>query len=155
MEDGTFKRRFATRCACLAAPWAEAHVYRQPVAPQPGVRAGNLRFRKDQSRVASTPTRFKAGARWTGHASCYRLRLMRGERDAKKYELWHSESEGGHAFFCCEHNTARAQLEPDAKLVWTVDAISYADARRKLNEHMGWGPYEPAPEFARDVEENY
>ena len=80
---------------------------------------------------------------------------MNSGREAKKYELWHSESEGGYAFFCCIHTTARAQLEKDARLVWTVDAISYAEARRKLNAHMGWEPYEPAPEFARDVEENY
>jgi hypothetical protein len=86
---------------------------------------------------------------------CPRYSTMPGERVAKKYELWHSESGGGHTFFCSDSPTARRLLEADARLIWTVDAISYADARRKLNEHLDWGPYEPAPEFVRWVEENY
>jgi len=81
---------------------------------------------------------------------------MANERAAKTYELWHSEAEGCHSFFCSENSDHhRAQNAPDARLVWTVDAISYADARRKLNEHMGWGPYEPPPESVRYLEENY
>ncbi len=80
---------------------------------------------------------------------------MNNLRKTKRYELWQSESGGCLTFFCCDSSSARAQLEEDAQLIWTVDAVSYADARRKLNEHMGWGPYEPAPEFVRYLEETY
>ena len=81
---------------------------------------------------------------------------MPNERAPKRYELWFSETACSHSFFCSEHSDHhRAQNERDARLIWTVDAISYADARRKLNEYMGWEPYEPPPECAQYLEENY
>jgi hypothetical protein len=78
---------------------------------------------------------------------------MEEVRSAKQYELWESIA-GGWSFFVADSHHHQ-HLEPDAKLVWTVDAVSYADARWKLNVYMGWEPYEPPQEFADYLNQIY
>ena len=38
-------------------------------------------------------------------------------------------------------DAARRLADPDARLVWTVEAVSHFDAMTKYYEHMGWGKY--------------
>ena len=60
----------------------------------------------------------------------------------KTYELWHAASNNSYAFF--ERGAPhRGQLEPDAELVWTVEAASWDEACTKRNEHLGYEPYKP------------
>jgi hypothetical protein len=63
-----------------------------------------------------------------------------------KYELWHSESDSSYAFFAVGHRHNAGELPSDAKLIWTVEAETSQDARRKQHEFLGWEPYQPATE---------
>ena len=65
-----------------------------------------------------------------------------------KYELWGHEEEGevvGYTFFPVDEMYERRLqlLEPNSKLVWTVEASAYDDAMRLYHERMGWEPYKP------------
>jgi len=60
------------------------------------------------------------------------------------HELWESiDPVTGavcHAFFLAK-NRATQPLEPGAKLIWTVEANSHAEAMSKFYEHMNWRIY--------------
>ena len=64
-----------------------------------------------------------------------------------KWELWHSESESSYAMIPLsntdEETLARRSLEPDAKVVFTVEAETWDEAAQARNEFLGWGPYIP------------
>ena len=58
-----------------------------------------------------------------------------------KYELWkHGD---GYSFFPSDNMSARGLLEPDATLVWTVEAHSWDEAQRLKHEFLGLEPYKP------------
>lgn len=58
-----------------------------------------------------------------------------------RYELWHSESEGCHTFF--PSNQRPDDLEPDARLIWTVEAATWEEAQAAKHQFLGWEPYRP------------
>lgn len=58
-----------------------------------------------------------------------------------RYELWYSESESSCALLH-EGGIASDHLkEPDAKVIWTVEAETYEEALQKRNDFLGWGEY--------------
>jgi hypothetical protein len=61
---------------------------------------------------------------------------------ASKHELWKEEDADAteYAFFLSRHRDMQ-QLGPNAQLIWTVDADSYAEAMTKYYEFMDWGKY--------------
>jgi len=60
------------------------------------------------------------------------------------YELWHSESEGGHTFFPSSQRPE--DLPDDARLIWTVEASSWEAAQTAKHDFLGWEPYRAMPE---------
>jgi hypothetical protein len=63
-------------------------------------------------------------------------------RPTTKYELW--KRGDSYSFFPCDNVSARKLLEPDATLVWTVEAGSWDEAQRLKHEFLGLEPYKPA-----------
>jgi len=59
-----------------------------------------------------------------------------------KYELW--KEGNGYSFFPSDNMSARKLLQPDATLVWTVEARSWEEAQRLKHEFLGIEPYKPA-----------
>lgn len=59
----------------------------------------------------------------------------------KRYELWHSESEGCHTFFPA--NQRPADLTADARLIWTVEADTWENAQTAKHEFLGLEAYQP------------
>jgi hypothetical protein len=58
-----------------------------------------------------------------------------------RYELWYSESASSYGLLY-EGDTASDHLkEPDAKVIWTVEAEKYEDALQKRNDFLGWDEY--------------
>jgi hypothetical protein len=57
------------------------------------------------------------------------------------YELWHSPTTSAYSFFERGHHSQGVVLEPDAVLLWTVEASSPEEATAKRNKHLGWEPY--------------
>jgi hypothetical protein len=58
-----------------------------------------------------------------------------------RYELWYSESASSYALLY-EGDTVSDHLkEPDAKVIWTVEADTYEEALQKRNDFLGWGEY--------------
>ena len=47
------------------------------------------------------------------------------------------------SFFPACNRQARTLVEPDATLVWFVEASSWAEAMARYHEWRGWGPYRP------------
>ncbi|MCA8987878.1 MAG: hypothetical protein KDA78_09575 [Planctomycetaceae bacterium] len=45
------------------------------------------------------------------------------------------------SFFPIINRSAASQLEPEATLIWTVDAGSWLEAMTKYHEWRGWKPY--------------
>jgi len=62
-----------------------------------------------------------------------------------KYELWESIEGGGYSFFPADNASARALLEPDDRLIWTVEANSWEEASQAQYNYLGWGHYHPMP----------
>lgn len=60
-----------------------------------------------------------------------------------KYELWESIEGGGYSFFPADNASARALLEPDDRLIWTVEANSWEEASQAQYNYLGWGQYKP------------
>jgi hypothetical protein len=62
------------------------------------------------------------------------------------HELWASASASSQTFCLAgpPGDRNRALLEPDAQLIWTVEADNAFDAMTKYYEHMGWGRYKSA-----------
>lgn len=64
-----------------------------------------------------------------------------------KYELWQTEDEQGnvksYSLFPEDKESARRLLEPNAKLIWTVEATSYEEACSRRNEFLQWESYTP------------
>lgn len=58
-----------------------------------------------------------------------------------KFELW--SHEGGHTFFDEDNESARSHLEADAKLIWTVEAATWEEAKEKRLEFLWPEPYSP------------
>lgn len=54
------------------------------------------------------------------------------------YQLWYSDEETSYAFFSKGDPANMALLEPDAKLIWEVDAESWEDAVAKQARYLGW-----------------
>ena len=61
------------------------------------------------------------------------------ETSATKFELW--KLGAGYTFFQEDNERARRLLEPGAVLAWTVEAKSWDEARARMHEFLGWGPY--------------
>jgi hypothetical protein len=61
------------------------------------------------------------------------------------HELWeHTEDDGTEYTFCYagpQGAAARRRLHAEAKLVWTVWAVSHFDAMARYYERQGWGAY--------------
>lgn len=60
------------------------------------------------------------------------------------HELWDDSEDEGRWTFCLAGpmgNGARSLLGANARLIWTVDAASHAEAMTRYHEHMGWGEY--------------
>ena len=62
-----------------------------------------------------------------------------------KYELWHSKHGDCdvHSLMAQDALDKQVTLEPNAVVIWTVDAASWDEARRKQHEFLGWEPYKP------------
>jgi hypothetical protein len=58
-----------------------------------------------------------------------------------KYELWSEED--GYSFFPEDNESARRLLGSKAKLIWTVEAATWDEARTKQHEFLGWDRYDP------------
>jgi len=58
-----------------------------------------------------------------------------------RYELW--QDEGTLSFFANGDDSMRRLLSPAARLVWTCDACTWADAQALKHQHLGWEPYKP------------
>lgn len=58
-----------------------------------------------------------------------------------KHELW--KEENGYTFCLAASlgEGARASMDSDAKLIWTVEADSHFEAMTKYYEFMDWGEY--------------
>lgn len=67
-----------------------------------------------------------------------------------KHELWKEET--GYTFCLAGSmgDSARDTMDPNAKLIWTVEASSHFEAMTKYYEFMGWGEYKT--EFELDKE---
>lgn len=63
------------------------------------------------------------------------------ETAATRFELW--KLSAGYTFFPEDNEGARKLLEPGATLAWTVEARSWDEARARMHEFLGWGPYKP------------
>ncbi|MGQ0468169.1 MAG: hypothetical protein ACT4QG_22985 [Sporichthyaceae bacterium] len=73
------------------------------------------------------------------------------------HELWDDhdeEGQWGYWTFCLagpHGDDARAMLNPDARLTWTVEAATHFEAMTLYYEHQGWGTYttinEPMPSY--------
>jgi hypothetical protein len=63
--------------------------------------------------------------------------------DTTVYQLWHTAT--GHAFFEEGNDAARGLVGPDGRLVWSVRARTWDEARRRMHAFLGWPPYRPAP----------
>jgi hypothetical protein len=65
-----------------------------------------------------------------------------------KYELWHSPNGRTDIYTLLAAGAPRAAalLEPDATVVWTVEAETWDEACRKQHEFLGWDPYKPMTE---------
>jgi hypothetical protein len=63
-----------------------------------------------------------------------------------KYELWGTPDKTSLLFTGAdeiENCKRQNMIEPDAELIWTVDADSYDEAMTLYYEYMGWGIYKP------------
>ena len=60
---------------------------------------------------------------------------------ATTYQLWHTSA--GHAFFEEGNQTARGLVGPDGKLIWSVKASTWDEARSRMHDYLGWPPYRP------------
>lgn len=58
-----------------------------------------------------------------------------------KYELWYSESKGTYMLLFEGDTASDRSKEADAKVVWTVEAETYEEARQRRNDYLGWGEY--------------
>ncbi len=67
-----------------------------------------------------------------------------------KHELW--KEENGYTFCLAGSmgDGARALMDSNAKLIWTVEADSHFEAMTKYYEFMDWGNYKT--EFEQDKE---
>lgn len=61
-----------------------------------------------------------------------------------KYELWQS-LDGDYSFFPTDNVSAKALLEPDDTLIWSVEANSWEEACQAQYTYLGWGQYKPMP----------
>jgi hypothetical protein len=59
-----------------------------------------------------------------------------------KYELWHGQ-DGHYSFFAVDNDSARKMLDPDDRLIWTVEAQSWEEASQAQYDYLGWGEYRP------------
>lgn len=64
-----------------------------------------------------------------------------------RYGLWKHVDQGV-SLTCIELDAyeeyvRQGVIEPDAKLIWTVDADSHNEASTLYHEHMGWESYKP------------
>ena len=69
--------------------------------------------------------------------------MMKEKIHKLKHELW-KEADGNGFTFCLAGSMgdgARKLLEPEAKLIWTVEASSYFEAMTAYYEFMNWGTY--------------
>ena len=63
-----------------------------------------------------------------------------------KYELWHSQDGRSDIYTLLAVGAGRGALEPSAIVVWTVEAETWDEARRRQHEFLGWEPYQPVTE---------
>jgi hypothetical protein len=65
-----------------------------------------------------------------------------------KYELWHSRDGQSDIYTLLAVGASRDRSlpEPDARVVWTVEADTWDDACRQQHEFLGWEPYKPMTE---------
>lgn len=62
-----------------------------------------------------------------------------GDDGRTTFQLWHTAS--GHAFFEEGNAAARSLVGPDGRLVWSVRAKNWDEARRRMHAFLGWPPY--------------
>lgn len=70
-----------------------------------------------------------------------------------RYELWGTPDRTSLTFTGAEaisNYKRQGAVEPDAKLIWTVDADSYNEASTLYHEYMGWEPYRPMDEHVEE-----
>jgi hypothetical protein len=64
-----------------------------------------------------------------------------------KWELWLSESESSYSVIPVsgteEEALARRHLEPDAQMVFMIEAETWDEAAQARNDFLGWGTYVP------------
>ena len=64
-----------------------------------------------------------------------------------KYELWNAASASSYMLLF-EGDTASDHVkEPDAKVIWTVEAETYEEALQKRNDFLGWGEFKKQTYF--------
>ena len=68
-----------------------------------------------------------------------------------KYQLWRSQ-DGSYSFFPEDNRGAQALLDPDDRLIWTVEADSWAAACQAQYDYLGWGTYCPEAETSGSEE---
>lgn len=67
-----------------------------------------------------------------------------------RYEFWSSELGNCYTFFRADPEDERPLLEPDAKLLWSVEATSWFEAQQHKCRYLGLEPYR-APEGTEDI----
>ena len=63
-----------------------------------------------------------------------------------RFELWYSAATNSYSFIGEGRADRELVTEPDAVLVWVVDAPTELEAMRRRNEYLGLEPYNPMQE---------
>ena len=65
-----------------------------------------------------------------------------------KYELWHVRDGDADVYTLLPSGASHDQalLESSARVIWSVEARTWDDARQRQHEFLGWEPYKPAAE---------
>jgi hypothetical protein len=72
------------------------------------------------------------------------LRIKENLDAVRKFELWQSRSDSVATTVCeagPDGEACRATLEPDAKLVWSIEGHSHLDTMQQYYAFMKFGPY--------------
>jgi hypothetical protein len=60
-----------------------------------------------------------------------------------KFELWQNADKSSVTLIPAGSEQHRRLIEPDATLIWTVEADSFEAALAAQHEYLGWEPYKP------------
>ena len=67
-----------------------------------------------------------------------------------RHELWRPPDGSCDSFFAANNNSARQLLEPDSRLIFVVEAVSWDEAQQKRYEFMRWGIYRTVEELSEE-----